>query len=116
MIKCLVELYCIVFDKDNQKYQVLSEHSENFMVLSKGLDEKTNDINIVLYNLLEDHIDMSADYIRFIHLEPRIENQKIILSYFCLIPYNIELKKCYKYYTENLLNDYPVLRKIINMA
>lgn len=116
MTKCSIELYCIVFDKDRQKYQVLSEHSENFLVLSKELNENTNDIYSELSALLEEYVSISADYIKFIHLEPRIQNKKIIISYFCLIPYDIELKKCYKHYTENLINDFPLLRKITNMA
>lgn len=116
MIKSVIEIYCILFDKNSKKYQVLSEHSENFIVLSAEIKDNTKDIYSIIANLTEKHISLSADYIKFIHLEPRIHDNKIILSYFCLIPYDIELKDCYKHYTENLINDFPILRKITNMA
>jgi len=116
MIKCILEIYCIILDREKQKYQVLSSHSEKLIVLSHDIDENTNDINIALSELLENYISISADYIKFVHLEPRIENKNIVIPYFCLIPYNIELKNCYKLYTENFIYDYPLLRKITNMA
>lgn len=116
MTKCILELYCIVLDREKQKYQVLSQHSEKFVVLSGKINEEINDLNTQVNQLVEKYIRISSDYLRFIHLEPRIENKNIVLSYFCLIPYNIELNNCYKLYTENLLNDYPLLRKITNMA
>jgi hypothetical protein len=116
MTKCIVELYCIVLDRDTQKYQTLSKHSEKFIVLSDEIKEDTNSLNFILSKLIENYISISSDYIKFIHLEPRIENKNVILSYFCWIPYNIELKNCYKLYTEDLVNDHPLLRKITNVA
>lgn len=116
MIKSVIEIYCILFDKYNKKYQVLSKHSEKFIVLSTEIKDGTKDIYSIIGSLVEDYITLSADYIKFIHLEPRIHDNKIILPYFCLIPYDIELKDCYKHYTETLIHDFPILRKITNMA
>jgi hypothetical protein len=116
MTKCILEIYCLILDRDKQKYQVLSTHSEKFIVLSQDINENDINLNTILSELLENYISLSADYIKFVHLEPRIENKNVIISYFCLIPYNIELKNCYKLYTENLIYDYPLLRKITNMA
>jgi hypothetical protein len=116
MIKCTVELYCILFDRDKQKYQVLSTHSEKFIPPTEDINEDSNDVYSLLANLIEKYILISADYIKFIHLEPILRNKNVVLSYFCLIPYNIETRECYKHYTESLVNDFPLLRKITNMA
>jgi len=116
MIKPIVELYCIIFDKEKQKYQVLSEHSETFIVLSKEITQDTKSIIDILSSLIDKYILVSADYIKFIHLESTISDGKIIIPYFCLIPYNLEIKDCYKHYTEDLINDFPILRKITNIA
>lgn len=114
MIKATLNLYAVLYDKESSKYYILSEHSINLKPLSVSLDAES-DINSSLSAIFEKHTQMSSDYVKFIHLEPKIENKKLIVSYYVLVPYNIIPTDCYLIPTEKASYDSQMLRKILNV-
>lgn len=115
MIKATLNLYAVLYDKDSSKYNILSENSSNLIPLSCSLNEDS-DLNKSLSKLFEDHAQMSSEYVRFMHLEPKIENKKLVISYYALVPYNIILTDCYLIPAQEASYDSQMLRKILNIV
>lgn len=115
MIKATLNLYAVLYDKDSSKYKILSENSSNLIPLSCVINDDI-DLNRSLSKLFEDHTQMSSEYVRFMHLEPKIENKKLVISYYALVPYNIIPTDCYLIPAEEALYDSQMLRKILNIV
>lgn len=115
MIKVTLNLYAVLYDKNDSKYYILSEDSLSLRPLSCSLNDESN-IDSSLVELFEKYTQMSSEYVRFIHLEPKIENKKMIISYYALVPYNIIPTDCYLIPTEEATYDSPMLRKILNIV
>lgn len=115
MIKATLNLYAVLYDKDSSQYKILSENSSYLIPLSCSLNEDS-DLTESLAKLFQDHTQMSSEYVRFIHLEPKIENKKLFISYYALVPYNIILTDCYLIPAQEASYDSQILRKILNIV
>lgn len=94
MIKAQINLYPIIYNKQYSRYQVLSDHPDHYKECYIVLENKP-DIDSQIYNLFHSYFDVDASYIKFIHLAPKIVDDRLILPVYCLVPYLVKLKKGY---------------------
>jgi hypothetical protein len=115
MIKATLDLYAVLYDKDSAKYKILSEDPLYFRPLSCYINEDSN-IDNLLHRLFEEHTQISSEYVKFIHLEPKINDKKLTISYYALVPYNIIPTNCHLIPIAETYYDSSMLRKILNMV
>jgi hypothetical protein len=117
MIQSIIELYCIYFDNQNNDIFILSLDNDKLTLPSIEVNPKSS-ISELLNILIEDVSRLSAQYYKFIHMEPRISDSKLILSYCVVIPHNTEINtdKYYEISTKQYAYNSEILRKIINFV
>lgn len=108
-------LYLILPNKETLSYDILSEHPDRYQEccaeIKSGLD-----LNTQIENLYFNYLDLDPQYIKFIHLQPYINEEKLYLPVYCLIPYNShEIKNSYKISCNEHAKFIPNLRKILNI-
>ena len=113
MIKAILELYILVLDRESYSYLIVSEHSEKFAAPSVNINAKV-EIESLLSLLYIKHTNTTSSYTNFISLNSYIRDEKLIVPYYCIVPYNIETKESYLLRTENHRHDLPIISKILN--
>lgn len=114
-MKSKIILYMLYFNRDSMTYDLLSEHPERFEECSAEINNN-DDLRSQLENLYSRYLDLHPDYIKFVHMEPTIEDGVIAIQYYCIIPYNDhEIKNSYKLPSDIYAQFIPNLRKILNV-
>lgn len=108
-------LYLIIPNKETLSYDILSEHPDRYEECSTEILSDI-DLDTQIDNLYLKYMDLDPQYIKFIHLKPYIQNNKLYIPIYCLIPYNShEIKNSYKISCSEHAKFIPNLRKILNI-
>lgn len=113
MIKAQIVLYAILIDKRIDRLDILSNHPDRFEPCYDWIDT-TNDFNSQIINLFSKYFDLDYSYVNFIPLEPFIDDEKLIVPIYCLVPYSIYLKEGY-FISPNYASHIPTIRKLLNI-
>lgn len=110
-------LYMLIPNHDIGYYDIISEHPNRYEECS--LDININlDLDYQLKLLYSRYLDLSSDFIHFVHLKPYVDSQNKILRipFYCFIPYNnYEFKNSYKISSKTYAESIPDLQKILNV-
>lgn len=115
MIKTQIILYAIVYNKQYMKYQILSDHPEEYVECYHQInelqtfEEQTN-------RLFNEYFDLDASYVRFVSLQPEIIDNVLKLPIYCLVPYLVKLKKGYLVQAYPNAIHIPNVRKILSIV
>lgn len=113
-MKSKIVLYIICLDRQSMSYNLISEHPEKYAECSRYI-KPDSDLDNQIINLFNNYLDLSPDYIKFLHLKPYIYNQELVIPFYCLVPYNsYEFKNSYKIPCKQYVETIPDLRKILN--
>jgi len=115
MIPCQINLYILVHNKTNWKYEIVSLSDNNIVIPS--IDINSNDSIIdLLKKLFEQCVDFDSFFANFI-LSDVTNKDKLIIHYYCLMHYSIvtKLKKVYLH-SINTTNEIfiPAINKILS--
>lgn len=114
-MKSKIILFMISFNKISMSYDLLSEHPERYSECSRYINGESS-LEDQIKSLFMSYLDLSTEYIKFLHLSPYILDHELILPIYCLIPYNsYEFKNCYKIPCKQYVEAIPDLRKILNV-
>lgn len=89
MINCKLNLYIIVLNKQDLRYEVISESTSHLIVPYTHI--KTNDkIDNLLCDIFKTHVDLDPGYTNFI-LSDIYNTDELNINYFCLVPYTTKI-------------------------
>lgn len=94
MINAEINLAIFSLNKISLQYDVVSLDKHYLVVPNLTLDKNLEMIGSV-NRLFETVVDLSSDYIKCKLYDANILNEKLILSYFCMIPFGTRLKNSY---------------------
>jgi hypothetical protein len=115
MIKAQIILYPIVYNKNNMKYQILSDTDDTYSECSESLvDDIPFDVQVGI--LFESYFDLDQSYIRFLTLDPAINEKKLIIPIYCLVPYLTKIKKGFLLPVHPHAIHIPNIRKILSVV
>jgi hypothetical protein len=113
MITAILNLYILSFNKQTLDYEILSLDQDRINPLT-SLIENQKSLDEIIISLIEKHLEVSSSFINYKLSDADIINDKLVLSYYCLIPFNIRVKECFTL----PINDYAIysknLKKIVS--
>jgi hypothetical protein len=115
MIKTHLVLYAIVYNKHYMRYQILSDHPEEYVECYHQINEAET-FEQQINNLFNEYFDLDASYVRFISLQPEIKDHVLKLPVYCLVPYLVKLKKGYLVQAYPNATHIPNVRKILSIV
>jgi hypothetical protein len=113
MIKCKINLYVVVFNKEKLNYDIVSLKEFTICPISDTL-EVNKDINILLKEMFERYIELQSSFVSFV-LSDIINSDELDINYYCLVPYNTIINNSYLVPININEIHSPYLRKIFNL-
>lgn len=113
MITATLNLYILSFNKQTLEYDILSLDQEDLKPLSASIESQKS-LDEMVVSLIEKHLDISASFINYKLSDADIVNDELVLSYYCLIPFNIQTRDCFSVPINNYAIYSKNLKKIIS--
>lgn len=109
MIKAKVNLYLLILNKESLKYDIVSKDKKKIVIPSFEINKEINLIDEIRKEF-ENNVQLSSRFVSFVLSDAFVENQELIIEYYCLVPYMTNLKNSYllstdvqKNYSKNIL-------------
>lgn len=114
MIKAKVSLYVLIFNKHTLMHDVLSLKDDSLVIPAKDIDE-TKSIEDTVSEIFESIVDLSRVYAKYKLCDATINEDTLVLSYFCIMPFGTKTKNSFLLPSKNYENYSPNLQKIIRL-
>lgn len=90
MIKCKVNLYIFIYNKSELYYELVSLDG-NKNIPSFDINSDTNIVQS-LENTFKEYVDLDPIYTNFVLSDIENTSEKLLVNYYCLVPYNTRIK------------------------
>ena len=114
MITSELHLYILVFNKESLQYEILSIDKD--IIKPPVVDIcKDSNINQMLNNIFTTYVNIDPSFINFILSDVNIKSEKLIINYYCLMPYHTTINNSYLLTLYNNEISSGNLRKIFSL-
>jgi hypothetical protein len=86
-----IVLYILYFDKKSLRYKILSLNSSSIDSPSLTINSENN-IQELLNNIISKYIDISPGYIDCKLSDVEIDQNRLNIYYYCLVPFSVNYK------------------------
>lgn len=93
-MQSLLNLYILCFNKISQDYDIVSTQPETFAPIECEVSV-SEPIYSSLHRIFYNYIKLDSSFINFILSDVSIIEEKLIISYYCWIPFETKIQKSF---------------------